>query len=216
MNVMKKIITLTVLFAVLSITAFSSNYEEIMKTNIDKIYKSSNPEELTALANQFQRIANVETAKWIPIYYAAYCFTRATVVSNMDKDEVHKHLDLAQAEIDKLLKVAAKESEVFTLQALVYQLRITDAAKGYKYSSLSNEALTVAEKLNAKNPRIYYLKGSNTFHTPKMFGGGKEKAKPFLQKAAEMFASEKPESKLSPSWGSVHCAQLLEQCNSEK
>ncbi len=210
---MKKIITLTVLFAALSTTVFSSNYEEIMKTNINKIYQSSTPEELTALANQFQRIANVETDQWMPTYYAAYCFTSATVASNMDKDEVHKHLDLAQAEINKLLKTAAKESEVYALQALVYQLRITDAAKGYKYSSLSNEALTVAEKLNAKNPRIYYLQGSNTFHTPKMFGGGKEKAKPFLQKAAEMFANEKAENGLAPTWGTSHCNELLKACD---
>lgn len=209
---MKTIIT-TIFIAAFASALFANNYEETMAKNIEKIYKSKTSTELTDLANQFQRIANVEKDKWLPGYYAAYCFTRSTVVSEMKTEEIHKQLDLAQAEIEKVLKVASKESEIFALQGLVYQLRITDAAKGYKYSSLSNEALAVAEKLNAENPRIYYLKGSNTFHTPKMFGGGKKKAKPFLEKAAEIFANEKAENKLSPSWGMNHCNELLKQCN---
>jgi len=212
---MKKIITLSVLLSVFTINLFSSNYEEIMVTNIEKIYKATTPTELADLANQFQRIANVEKEKWMPGYYAAYCFTRATIVSNINTNEKHKYLDLAQAEINKTLKVTSEESEVYTLQALIYQLRITDMSKGYKYSKLTLEALTVAKKLNPENPRIYYLKGSNTFHTPKMFGGGKEKAKPFLIKAAGMFENQKDSNKLLPTWGSAHCNNLLRQCKTE-
>lgn len=212
---MKKIIALTVLLVAITTTLFAKNYEETMAENIEKIYKSATPVELTNLANQFKRIANVEKGKWLPGYYAAYCFTRATVISEISNDEKQKNLDLAQAEIDKILESNSKESEIYALQAFVYQLRITNAVKGYKYSKLSMESLTVAEKLNPENPRIYYLKGSNTFHTPKMFGGGKEKAKPYLEKAAEMFEDQKPENKLSPSWGDYHCNELLKQCNEE-
>jgi len=85
-------------------------------------------------------------------------------------------------------------------------------SKGYKYSRLAAEAIGVAEKLNPQNPRVYYLRGSNTFHTPKMFGGGKEKAKPDLEKAASMFESQKSESEIAPSWGAEHNAGLLKQC----
>lgn len=208
---MKTFIT-TILIAAFASTLFASNYEETMAKSIEKIYQAKNSTELTNLANQFQRIANVEKDKWLPGYYAAYCFTSSTVVAEMKTDDVHKQLDLAQAEIEQLLKVASKESEVYVLQAFIYQLRITDAAKGYKYSSLSNEALAVAEKLNAENPRIYYLKGSNTFHTPKMYGGGKMKAKPYLEKADKLFASIKEENQLAPSWGKNHCNELLKQC----
>ena len=210
---MKRIITLTVLLSAFAISLFASNYEEVMKENIEKIYKAKTPSELIELANQFTRIANVEKGKWLPGYYAAYCFTRSTLIAEMEKEEAQKQLDLAQAEIDKAMKTGHDESEIYALQALVYQLRITDMSKGYKYSKLSNEALVVAEKLNSENPRVYYLKGSNTFHTPKMFGGGKEKAKPYLEKAAAMFAKQNPDDKLSPSWGAFHNNILLGQCN---
>ncbi len=212
---MKRIITLTILLAAITCNVFSSNYKEVMKTNIDKMWSLSSSTELITLANQFERIAYAEKEEWLPGYYAAYCFVRSTFFDEMENDEKHKQLDKSQSIIDQLLKTNNSESEIFALQALIYQLRITDMSKGYKYSRLSLEALTVAEKLNPKNPRIYYLKGSNTFHTPKMFGGGKENAKPYLEKAAEIFANQENMDKLLPSWGSAHCNDLLRQCDTE-
>ncbi len=212
---MKTIITLTVLLAVLTLTAFSSNYEEAMKTNIKKMKQASSSQEMTQLAGQFQRIANAEKEKWLPGYYAAYCYVNTTFFTKMQEDETHKQLDLAQEEIDRIMKIAPKESEIYALQALIYQLRITDISKGMKYSGMTNEALKTAESLNPNNPRIYYLNGTSTFHTPKMFGGGKEKAKPYFEKAAKMFETQKPENELLPDWGEEHNEQMLTQCNEE-
>lgn len=212
---MKTIFTLTVLFTVFTLTAFSSSYEETMKINIQKMQQSTSSSELTQLAAQFQRIANAEKNQWLPGYYSAYCYVSITFFNEMEADDIHKQLDLAQAEIDKIKRIASKESEIYTLQALIYQLRITDMTKGMKYSGLSNEALTTAERLNPENPRVYYLNGSNTFHTPKMFGGGKEKAKPYLEKAAKMFETQKPANDLLPNWGKDHNNRLLNQCSEE-
>lgn len=206
---------LTILFTAVTSLVYSSNYDEVMKTNIDKMYTLKTQNELNDLANQFTRISNVEKDKWMPGYYAAYCYTRATVIGEIEDEVKQKQLDLAQAELDNVLKTTSGESEVYALQALIYQLRITGASTGYKYSKLSNEALTVAEKLDATNPRVYYLKGSNTFHTPKMFGGGKKKAKPLLEKASGLFESQKPKSELAPLWGPSHCAELLQQCKAD-
>jgi hypothetical protein len=210
---MKTTITLTIFLALFAFQGFSSNYEEVMKTNIDNIAGAKSFGEMNELANQFERVANAEQDKWLPGYYAAYCFVQSTFMEKMENEQVHQQLDKAQTHIDKLLKNFDKESEIYALQALVYQLRITDMSKGYKYSKLSNEALVMAEKFNPENPRVYYLRGSNTFHTPKMFGGGPENAKPYLEKAAEMFAKEKPKNELLPVWGSAHNKHLLRKCS---
>jgi len=47
---------------------------------------------------------------------------------------------------------------------------------------------------------------------PKMFGGGKEAAKPLFQKANEKFLSFKPADVLSPNWGKEQNEQLLKSC----
>ncbi len=210
---MKKFIAFTILLAAVITNLFASNYEETMGANIAKMYQLTTSAELTGLANQFSRIANAEKDKWLPGYYTAYCYVRATFFGEMSLDDKHKNLDMAQAEIDKLLKMVPQESEIHALQGLVYMLRITDASLGYKYSTLSLQALGTAEKLNPNNPRVYYLRGTNTFNTPENFGGGAEKAKPFLEKAAAMFTTQEQSNKLDPSWGAEHTNQLLDQCN---
>lgn len=207
---MKTIITTFLL--TISVAAFSSKYEESMKTNIDRMYQLNNAIELQALANQFERISNAEQDKWLPAYYAAYCFVRSTFFDNMEADDKHKQLDKAQKLIDLLVKKIANESEIHALQALIYQMRITDMSKGAKYSRKAAEAISKAEKLNPENPRVYYLRGSNTFHTPKFFGGGPDKAKPDLEKAANMFKTNKAKNILMPNWGSFHNQQLLDKC----
>ncbi len=209
---MKRIIAITILLSTFSFAAISANYEEVMKTNIEKMKVLTSSTELAELAANFQRISNAENGKWLPGYYAAYCYVNATFFDKLDAKKIHAYLDLAQVEIDKMLKIAPEESEIFAIQAFVYQLRITDMSKGYKYSGLATEAINTAEKINPNNPRVYYLRGSNTFHTPKMFGGGAEKAKPDLEKAAKMFETQKLESEISPSWGAGHNSQLLKQC----
>jgi hypothetical protein len=209
---MKTIIT--ILLVAIASVAFSSKYEETMKTNIDKLYSINSSVELQALANRFERIANAEQDKWLPNYYAAYCYVSSTFFDNMEADDKHKQLDKAQSLIDELQK-KNEESEIYALQALVYQLRITDMSKGAKYSMKASSAIAEAEKLNPENPRVYYLRGSNTFHTPKFFGGGADKAKPDLEKAAEMFESAKQSDPLLPIWGNIHNTQLLKKCKEQ-
>lgn len=211
---MKTIIT--VLLMAIAGTAFSSKYEEAMKTNIDKMNRLSSSVELQNLAAQFERIGNAEPDKWLPDYYAAYCYVFSTVFNNMDKDAKTVQLDKAQTLIDELMKKYSKESEIHALQAFLYQLRITDMISGAKYSGKAAEEIAIAEKLNPENPRVFYLRGSNTFHSPKFIGGGPDKAKPDLEKAAALFTSQKPTDQLMPTWGAYHNKQLLDQCGTNE
>ena len=210
---MKTILMFTVLMTVFSAAVFSANYEEAMKANIQKLNTEFTTSGLTNLAGQFERIANAESGKWHPRYYTAYCYVWATAVNEMSADDKHKLLDMAQVQMDALLKTYKTESEIFALQAFIYQMRITDMSKGFKYSSLASEALEEAEKINPNNPRVYYLRGNNIFHTPKAFGGGKEKAKPIFQKAVGLFESEKPANPIEPAWGSEHNKKMLALCD---
>ena len=161
---------LTILLVAISSVAFSSKYEEVMKSNIDKMYQLHTSADLQNMANQFERIANAEADKWLPAYYAAYSYVRSTFFDNLDNDAKSVQLDKAQVILDGLMKEHSKESELYALQALLYQLRITDMISGAKYSGKASDAIAAAEKLNPENPRVYYLRGSNTFHTPKFVG----------------------------------------------
>jgi hypothetical protein len=210
---MKTTSTFLFLAMLFSFPVFAADYDTVMKDNIQKLGEAKTLADFTAVANQFERIANAEQGKWQPRYYVAYCFVSAVTMNKMEADEIHQQLDVAQKHLDLLEKSFKNESEIIVLQAFVYQMRITDMAKGMKYSMLAGEKLDEAETLNANNPRIYYLRGMNTFHTPKAFGGGKEKAKPLFEKAKSLFASQKPASSIDPNWGEWHNNQMLAECD---
>ena len=165
------------------------------------------------LANQFQRISENEAAEWLPAYYATLN-TTLYAFGEKDKTKVDPLLDQAQKMIDKALKIKATESEIWILQGMLYQARIMvdPMTRGQKYFMQANEAFDKAESLNAENPRIYYLRGQSMMNMPKMFGGGKEAAKPLFQKASEKFLSFKPAEMFAPNWGKEANAQLLKSC----
>ena len=67
---------------------------------------------------------------------------------------------------------------------------------GPKSSGLIDRAM----ETDPKNPRVWLIRGMSAMFTPKMFGGGTDKAERDLRKATELFAAERPVAP-EPSWG---------------
>ena len=210
---MKNLIIILAILTVSFLKSYAGDYETAMAENISKLYQTQKADELVALANTFDRIGEKEANKWLPFYYSAYASVSILFYSpQLTAEEKNKYLDQAQEKLDKAIKVKGDESENYTLQALIYQMRITEPSLGQKYSMLAYEALAKAEVLNPDNPRVYYLKASNLFYTPAQYGGGKEKAKPLFEKAAQLFKTQSNTDPLAPNWGSYHNNMMLEQC----
>ena len=209
---MKTIVLLAALL--ISVLTMANDYQETMMKNVAKLEKCTSINEMNQMAALFMRIADVEKNEWLPSYYASYAYARSTHFMH-DADSIDSALDHAQVILDDLIKEKADESEVHVLQAFVYQLRITSPMRGYKYSSLSNKSLEMAEQLNVNNPRIYYCKGNNVYHMPAMFGGGAEKARTLFEKAKTLFDSQSHDDVLFPHWGSYHNELMLKECKSQ-
>ncbi len=211
---MKQIILVAIILCSSLISGFSASYEETMGQTLQKMYQSQSQTELTDIAGQFERIGQAEKNKWLPGYYAAYSYVSIIFFNYELANEVKTELlSKAQKNIDNILKIESNESEIYVLQALVYQMSMLTPEDGYKYSTLANEALGKAEKFNANNPRIYYLKGLNYYYTPKEYGGGADVAKPLFEKADQLFKNTSEVASLLPSWGKEHNIQLLQQYN---
>lgn len=215
---MKKLTTLLLVLLGINISLVAASYKEAMIENIEKMNKSQNPAELADIANAFDRIAQKENGEWLPFYYSAYATICITFFNQqMTPEEKTKVFDKAQQELNQAIKLTTNESEVYVLQAMIYQLRIsTDMPNAYQYTLKINEALDHAEALNAKNPRIPYLRGTTLFYTPTEYGGGPSIAKPLLEKAAQLFTTADNSNPLMPNWGAYHNNMVLKQCNSAK
>ena len=206
-------IVLSLAFASTLFAQEKSEYKQAMGAILAEMGTVQGNAAYLDLANKFQRIAETETAEWLPAYYSVLC-TTIYAFGEKDASKVDPLLDQAQTMIDKSLKIKNNESEIWVLQGMLYQARIMvdPMTRGQNFSIKANEAFEKAASFNTENPRIYYLRGQSVMNMPKMFGGGKEAAKPLFQKANEKFLSFKPADVLSPNWGKEQNEQLLKSC----
>ena len=177
-------------------------YQKAMSQSIEKLFQAKTIPEYVEVANQFERISQIEKAEWLPLYYASFSYI---MISFHETDNVKKdqYLDQAQKYLDQAMAIEPNESELYMLQGFLYPSRINidPMARGMLYMGKINESLDKALALNPDNPRVYYLRATMTYHMPEAYGGGAVKALPLFQTAAEKFQIFKPKTELSPNWG---------------
>ena len=198
---MKKYI-ITSIILLLSFTAGAQDIEAALTEKIQTLDRTYDKPSLQTLANDFRRIALADANSWLANYYAAY--TNVRLAERSEGSTIDSFCD----EAEKYLKLAEKQptadpSEIATLYAYLYssKVRVNPMMRGSKYGRTSGQYLQKAIQLNPDNPRPYIVRAVGIYHTPKVFGGGAEKAKPVLTQAFEKFAKFTPKTPNSPHWG---------------
>lgn len=130
-------------------------------------------------------------------------------------DMIDTYCDKADAFLNKADSISPNNSEIYAMKAQVASARISvnPMTRGQKFGALAAELREKSKKLDPTNPRPYYLEGTALFYTPAMFGGGKDKAKPSLEKALAMYETFKPASSIHPAWGKGNTQYFLKKCN---
>lgn len=151
--------------------------------------------------------------KWMPCYYAAYCYARISHKNKTDEKRDY-WVDKAQALINKAYELDPKNSEILVMKGFVLQARmdISPMVRGFKYNSETMAYFDEAREIDPENPRSYLWKGVNLFHTPEMFGGGKQQAYPLIKTAIEKFKTNPPKDSLAPDWGYSYAFEMIEKC----
>ena len=181
-----------------------------MKENIHVMDSVSNTNSIISIAKQFEEISNTEVKEWLPLYYAAYSLLKAAfeVQDNVKSDELTDH---AIEKIEKALALEPSESELYALMGYTYisKMNTGSTLTAMKYLPKAKQVLNKAKQLNPANPRPYYLLANIIYFTPKIYGGGKEKALPLLNEAIDKFNKFKPVNDIMPVWGKTDCLGLI-------
>lgn len=193
------LIVLIVVFANNFMTAQVS-WEAPLQAQLTAAKQAKTPEELKVITSTIERIALSNPTEWLLAYHAAYYNSQIFWRSGK------KGCDNCLEQMDKFLTVAEKldnNSEVLTLRANYYQAKLQGSPMmAPYYGPKAGNILEVALNVDPKNPRALLLMGQNLFYTPAMFGGGADKAKPFLEKAAAIFAeADSTTPTIQPNWG---------------
>lgn len=206
---MKSFLLACVLFSLCTGLACGQSLEELLTPKVAALDTAGNPNTIRQLANDFERMALAHPRNWYANYYAAYTYTLLALTA--EKEQIDALADNAQEYLDVATSIRPDDAENHILMAYLLSARINvnPMLRGASMGRDSKTHLTAALEQDPENPRGLYVRGMGIFHTPAVFGGGKKKAKPFLDKALEMFNAPNDRAPLAPRWGKKETARLL-------
>lgn len=150
------------------------------------------------------RVLTVTPNDPLLLYYRSLALWRtASINMGMKKNaEAKKMLE----EADGLLEQANKRTS--TAEALALHSSVLGQMIGLSGNPLSGMTLGPkaggyldrAKEMEPRNPRVWLISGMSAMFTPKMFGGGPDKAEKDFRKAADLFPADSP-TPPAPSWG---------------
>lgn len=213
---MKKSTFLFLTACTFTVAAFSQSekYVAAMQKNLQLFDSAKTAEDYTKMANTFERIGDAEKTQWAPYYYAALALSSSGWMPQVQDKDANAEMMLAfctKAEAIAPDDIAKSEIETVRNMAATQQMMVNPQARWGTYGKAAGEALQKAIKLNANNPRVYYLQGMSMMGTPVQFGGGKDKAKPLFEKAVQLYNEQKSQQ-LYPHWGQKQTTEALAQC----
>ncbi|MFY9152687.1 MAG: hypothetical protein WAO52_11765 [Prolixibacteraceae bacterium] len=198
-----KTVILSCIFVLFVFSGYSNDaYQKAMSQSVEKLFQQNTISGYVDVANQFERISQIEKTEWLPLYYASFAYIMISF-QEPENEKKDKYLDQAQKYLDQAFALEPNESELHLLQGFLYPARINidPMGRGASLVGEMNKSLDKALELNPDNPRVYYLRATMTFHTPEAYGGGAAKALPLFRIAKEKFSTFKPETAISPNWG---------------
>jgi hypothetical protein len=212
---MKRIVFLIISLIITNFTngfTQNPNYLKAMEGIVGEIESTQFGTSLQPLANKMERIATTEKTEWLPNYWVAYCYL---IDSYAEQDAAKKDLllDKADSFIETAEKLSKNNDEIEMMKANLASSRmaVNPQDRWQKYGGAVQKAMGVAMKLNSENPRIALMQAQSLFYTPEAYGGGKDKAKPVLEKTIELFSKFKPASTIHPNWGLATAKWMLSQ-----
>ena len=161
----------------------------------------------------FERIASAEKSSWLPNYYVALVNTTASF-GTQDKEKINGLLTKAQNALDVEMVKNQNNAELFVLQALIYTAWIVydPMTNGMKLSAKTMEMYEKAESLEPNNPRVVFSKADFQIGGAKWTGVDTKPLCAQIEKAIGLFATFKPETSFSPTWGLERAQETLKNC----
>ncbi len=161
-------------------------------------------QKMLAARGLFERLLSDSTYPWLIHYYIGYADMRIVTYyfSKEDKDKALEYVNDGVKHLKASIELNGDFAESYSLLSSLYGDKIgIKPLLGMTLGPKSGAAQGKAFELDPQNPRSHLIAGESAYYTPKLFGGGKEKARKHLHQAAEYFTTYRPEKEIYPSWG---------------
>lgn len=208
---MKLLFVVAAMIAAFSLHA-QTKFETAMQRGLGMMKEAKSASEMQEASAFFERVGEAEKTHWLPFYHAAYANIQSAWMNpagDMDKAAQRTKDLIGKAEL-----IEKDNSELYCLRQMVaiQQMLVDPMSRWQTYGQEATSAIQAAQKADPGNPRAYSLMGQYLMNVPEQFGGGKEVAKPILEKAVSLFKTFKPASSFHPAWGEADAVKTLAQC----
>ncbi|MBB1193355.1 hypothetical protein DNC80_06680 [Flavobacterium sp. SOK18b] len=203
---MTKIIVTIVLF-ISSYVSAQGQFEQGMGKAL-QLWGEGKSTEASAL---FERIAAAEKSSWLPNYYVALVNTNAAFATK-DKEQVSLLLNKAQKAVDIEMDKNPNNAELLVVQAMIHTAWIAfdPMTNGQKLAGPVMQLYGKAQAIAPENPRVVFCKAEFEIGGAKFWGTDTKPMCAQIEKAIGLFATFKPETVFSPSWG-LERAQIAQK-----
>jgi tetratricopeptide (TPR) repeat protein len=152
----------------------------------------------------FERLQLDPSYPWLIHYYIALTDYRLVSFysSQQNQEQAKKYIDDGIKNLEVSIELKNDFAEAYSLLSSLYGNKIgTDPQLAMSLGPKSGTMMAKAMKLEPDNPRTQVIAAWSAYFTPKMWGGGKDKAKEHFEQAIAFFDSFKVTDPLLPDWG---------------
>lgn len=173
---------------------------------------------ITEAGALFERIGSIETQdsiqSWLPLYYGAHVLISASFAERQ-KDKRSSMLSKAESLINKAKTKSPNNSELLTLEALLYTsyVALDPANYGMQYSPKIQGLYGRAIQLNPKNPRALANSIDYQMNTARFFGKDLQEYCDKMKAVLPLFDSKLYDYPFAPSWGKDRAVEISKSCN---
>jgi tetratricopeptide (TPR) repeat protein len=189
------------------------------KEQIQNSLDTWNLQQMLAARAFFERMAGDTTYSWLIHYYLGYADSRLFnyYFSEDDKEKAKEYINDGLQHLETSIALKEDFAEIYALLGSLLGKKIgLNPLLGITLGSKSGHLLEKACTRAPTNPRVLLIAGQSSYYTPKMFGGGKEKAMKQFQNAIRCFETFKPESPVYPDWGHEEAYAFLGMAQMEQ
>ena len=205
---MRILIFLSILFCGIHLQAQS--YNKDLTSAVAFFNTLSTHKDFTTASKKFEQLHNMNTQDWIAPYYVSIIKSRMSLQKSGDSDKLADEA-LAWIAIAKSVQV---NDEVLCGESLANtaKMSVRPSLRWLNYESKIKNPLTLAQKINPNNPRIYILQASVQRHLPIIFGGGCKASKALAQKAEQLLLAQSNDATNLPRWGRQSIIDYKKNC----
>lgn len=214
----KMILNLTLLILAISFAlpakAENDAYTRAMQNAIEGYANVKNLEDYQQIANNFERIAQMEKEKWLPRYYTALTYVYMSFGKGLDKDQRDEYLAIAQEHADAAEERSENNVEIVILQGYIKmaKLSVSPALRGITMAPQATQLFEQARQMAPENPRAAVMLAQMKYGTAQFFNSSTEESCDLAQESLALYDKE-TERGIQPYWGKGLAESLLINCD---